>query len=391
MRLRDLTVLLVGLTVVAGACASDGDSADSTAADTTPPPTAAATPPADDVEVVAGAPFPTARCASNEEAGTITFLTGFDFAAAASIVDVIAADAAGYYADLCLDVEVRPGFSSTNYPLVAAGNAQFASGGSFSEVVNFAIANDADFVAATIEGRTAIDALIVKSGEAAELADLAGSRIGVKGKLPASIDVMLRQAGLVEGTDFTTVGLEGFDPVAHYAIPSIAGFPGWKSNEPGTLERNDIVDFTLFDPLDTGVPGSFGVIFTSAQFVADHPTAAEDFVRATMRGLADAISDPMAAATTAVDLITAGGNPNFLSPEGEIFRWETEANLILQGTPEGVGFGTPDPDALQAELDAYAETGLFGDNDVPDATAAIDSALTMTVYDDDGAVIWPSP
>jgi NitT/TauT family transport system substrate-binding protein len=393
MRRRNPILILPVLALIAVACGSD-DGADETTIATQSASADSAAPPAATtdarLDVTADAPFPTARCEANEAAGTITFLTGFDFAAAASIVDVIAADDAGYYADLCLDVEIRPGFSSANYPLVAEGNAQFASGGSFSEMVNFANANQADFVAVTVEGRTAIDALIVKSGEAAEVADLAGSRIGVKGKLPASIDVMLRQAGLVEGEDFETVGLEGFDPLAHYEIPSIAGFPGWKSNEPGALERADIVDFMLFDPLDSGVPGSFGVIFTSADFIAEHPTAAEDFVRATMHGLATAIADPTTAATTAVDLITENGNPNFLSPDGEIFRWETEAELILLGTPEGVGFGTPDPMALQAELDAYAETGLFGDGEVPDAMSAADPSLTAAVYDADGAVIWPA-
>ncbi|MGB3736550.1 MAG: ABC transporter substrate-binding protein, partial [Ilumatobacter sp.] len=327
-----------------------------------------------------GAPFPTERCAANEAAGTVTFLTGFDYAAASSIVDVIAADAAGYYEALCLDVEIRPGFSAANYPQVASGTAQFASGGSFSEIVAFSAANDADFVAATVEGRSAIDTLITKSGTAAELSDLDGSTIGVKGKLPPSIDVMLRGAGLVEGENFDTVLLDGFDPVAHIAIDQIAGLPGWKSNEVGTLER-DGIGVQLFDPLDFGVPGSFGVIFTSQSFIDEHPTAAEDFVRATTQGLADAVADPAAAAASAVALITGSGNPNFLSPEGEVFRWETEAALILDGTPEGMGLGVPDPVALQAELDAYAEVGLFGDGTTPSATEFIATDLAAGVYD----------
>ena len=45
-------------------------------------------------------------------------------------------------------------------------------------------------------------------------------------------------------------------------------------------------------------------------------------MRATMRGLADAIADPAAAAAIAVELINGNGNPNFLSPEGETFRWD---------------------------------------------------------------------
>ena len=59
------------------------------------------------------------RCAANQEAGTITYLSSFDFAAAASIVDVVVAEQSGYFDDLCLDVELLPSFSTANYPLVA--------------------------------------------------------------------------------------------------------------------------------------------------------------------------------------------------------------------------------------------------------------------------------
>ncbi len=344
---------------------------------------------ADAMTVVAGEPFPEARCAANEAAGTVTFLTGFDYAATASIVDVIVAQEAGYYDELCLDVEIVPSFSTANYPLIAENEAQFASGGSFSEVVAFAEANDADFVVVAVEGRTPIDSLIVKPGEAADLASLEGTTIGVKGKLPPSIAAMLSAEGLVEGENFDTVLLDGFDPTAHIAIDSIVGFPGWQSNEPGALERNDI-DFELFTPQDFDVPGSFGAIYTNQQFVDEHPTAAEDFVRATMRGLDDALTDPEGAATTALALIEAGGNPNFLSTEGEIFRWTTDAALIVDTTPDGTGVGVPDTDALQAELDAYAAVGLFGDGDAPDAASSLGDVIIVGIYDDTGTVIWPA-
>ncbi len=149
--------------------------------------------------VAAGAPFPPARCEANRAAGTITYLSGFDFAATASIIDVVVADDRGYFDDLCLDVELQPSFSTANYPIVAAGDAQFASGGSFSEVVNFAAANEADLVAVAVEGRSAIDSLILKPGVAERLEDLAGTTIGVKGKIPPSVAAMLASVGLARG------------------------------------------------------------------------------------------------------------------------------------------------------------------------------------------------
>ena len=399
MRLRHIAAIAASSALILAACGSDNDDAATSPSNSTTAPadaadtdavdtTAAGTPEAD-TDVVAAETFPEERCAANEAAGTITYLTGFDFAATASIVDILVADERGYYADLCLDVDVISSFSTANYPLIAENDAQFASGGSFSEVVAFADANDAEFVVTAVEGHTAIDSLIVKPGEAAALSDLAGTTIGVKGKLPPSVAAMLATDGLVEGEDYDTVLLDGFDPTAHIAIESIVGFPGYKSNEPGALERAGI-EFDLFDPLDYGVPGSFGVIYTSAAFIADHPTAAEDFMRATMLGLADAVADPEAAANIAVDRINAGGNPNFLSPEGEVFRWTTDAALIVATTPEGLALGTPDGPALQAELDAYADVGLFGDAATPDAASRLGNDILASVYDAEGVVIWPS-
>jgi ABC-type nitrate/sulfonate/bicarbonate transport system substrate-binding protein len=333
--------------------------------------------------------FPEDRCEANRAAGTITYLSSFDFAAAASIVEVLVAEERGYFDELCLDVDIQASFSTANYPLVAANDAQFSSGGSFSEIVTFGQANEADFVALAVEGRTAIDGLIVKPGEAATLEDLRGTTIGVKGKLPPSIAAMLAGAGLIEGTDYDTVPLEGFDPTVHIAIPSIVGFPGYKSNEPGQLERAGI-DFTLFDPTEDDIPGSFGVLYTNRAFLTEHPSAAQDFMRAAMAGLADAIADPAAASAIAIELINGNGNPNFLSPEGETFRWETESRLIVDTTPDGTNIGVPDPAVLQDELDTYAEVGLFGDGDTPQADDWIDTSVLAAVYDDDdGSIIFP--
>jgi ABC-type nitrate/sulfonate/bicarbonate transport system substrate-binding protein len=280
-------VLAAALSVALVAC-----SGDDAAAPTEP---AATSPDVDEpsgLTVVAGEPFPAERCAANEAAGTIVYLTGFDYAAAASILEVLVADQAGYYDELCLDVEIRPSFSTANYALVAGGEAQFASSGSFSELVTQARANDADLVTLSVGGHIAVDVLMVKPDRAASLADLAGQTIGVKGALPPSIAVMLQQeAGLAEGQDYRTALLDGFDPFAHWAIDDIAALPGWRSNEPGALERGGET-FDLYDPAEFGVPGSFGLIYTDGAFLAEHPTAVEDFMRATMRGLADAIADP---------------------------------------------------------------------------------------------------
>lgn len=338
--------------------------------------------------VEAGAAFPGERCEANKGAGTITYLSSFDFAASASIVDVLVAKQKGYFEDMCLDVEVKPSFSTENYPLIAANEAQFSSGGSLSEVVDYAGRNDAGFVALAVEGRTGIDALIVKEGQSTELSDLKGKTIGVKGAITPSVAAMLKQAGLTEGTDYETVLLDGFDPKVHIAIPEIVGFPGFKSNEPLQLAAAGI-PFKLYDPADYSIPGSFGVLYTNATFIKDFPTAAEDFMRAAMKGLADALADPEGAADIAVDLINANGNALFLSPEGEVARWGVESKLITASTASELPIAVPDLTLLEREVSTYAEIGLF-DGQVPDLATLVNTTLVASLYDADGTVIWPA-
>jgi NMT1/THI5 like len=400
---RAAVFLLIPLALVA-ACGSDevAPPSDSTAssgttgaavADTTVPAAAdtTAAPPETVPEisiVTADAPFPADRCEANKAAGTITYLSSFDFAASASIVDVLVAKQKGYFDDMCLDVTLKASFSTDNYPLIAANEAQFSSGGSFSEVVDYAGRNDAGFVTLAVEGRTGIDALIVKDGQSTELADLKGKTIGVKGAIPPSVAAMLKQAGLAEGTDYQTALLDGFDPKVHIAIPEIIGFPGFKSNEPLQLAAAGI-PFKLYDPADYDIPGSFGVIYTNSTFLGEFPTASEDFLRASMKGLADALADPDAAAAIAVDMINANGNALFLSPEGETARWGVESKLVSNSSSAELPIGVPDPELLEKEVTTYSEIGLF-DGVIPDITSILNATLVKGLYDANAQVIWPS-
>ncbi|HUF99884.1 MAG TPA: ABC transporter substrate-binding protein [Ilumatobacter sp.] len=392
---------LAATTLVFAACGDDEEATTDTAAASTDVESTVTTSPSDDAAstsvvstdpnsvspVLAGEAFPADRCAANEAAGTINYYTGFDYAAAASIVEVLVADNAGYYDDLCLDVMITPSFSTANYPLIAEGDVQFSSSGSFSEMATFSAANEAELVTLSVDGHVAIDSLMLKPDQAATLADVAGKTIGVKGALPPSVAAMLAAEGLIEGTDFETVLLDGFDPVAHMAVDTIIGLPGWKSNEPGALDRAG-VDFDLYDPAEFGIPGSFGIIYTSQAFLDEHPTAVEDFMRATIRGLNDAIADPAAAASVAVGLINGNGNPNFLSEEGETFRWQTDAELITSTTPDGMFPGMIAADELAAEIAAYDAVGVYP-NGAPPVEGRFSEQLVANLYTIDGTIIWP--
>jgi len=145
----------------------------------------------------------------------------------------------------------------------------------------------------------------------------------------------------------------------------------------------------VYDPSDYDIPGSFGIIYTNRTFLQQFPSAAQDFMRATMKGLADAIADPAAAAAIAVDAINANGNTMFLSPEGETARWGVESELVGGSATAGQPAGLPLLDLLQAEVDTYAGIGLFADG-APTVADLVDTGVLKAVYGTDGKVIWPS-
>ena len=175
------------------------------------------------------------RCAANQDAGTITYLSSFDFAAAASIVDVVVAEQSGYFDDLCLDVELKPSFSTANYPLVASDEAQFSSAGNYTEILNNT-GEGAEFVAFIDYGKTPIEALITPEGGATELAELDGHDHRRQGRHPAVDrgDARRRTDSLAAPT--TRRCCSTGSTRRPISPPGIDALPVYKSNEPGQLD-----------------------------------------------------------------------------------------------------------------------------------------------------------
>jgi ABC-type nitrate/sulfonate/bicarbonate transport system substrate-binding protein len=320
------------------------------------------------------------RCEANRAAGEITFATGFDFGAAVSILDVVAADAQGYYEELCLDVTVQPGFSVANVGLLSANQVQFAGVGSFSEV---AVANaaGADITAVIVYGKTSIEQLIVEAdSEITELADLPSAPMGVKGGIPYAVRAMIAEAG-VDEDDITQIEVD-FNPVLLFET-EIESLPVYKSNEPRQLDDQGY-EYRVFDPADYDVPASFGVIAANRGFVQEHPAAAADFVRATLRGFWFGVEDPEAAVAASLER----SDPDlFFSPESEEFRWSTERDLVLATTPDDEPVGAMTLERLQAEVDNLERLGVLEPGSV-DVAAAFDHTLIESVHDGT-ELVWP--
>jgi len=324
------------------------------------------------------------RCQGNRDAGTITFPTAFSFAAAVSILDPIAADAQGFFDDMCLDVDIVPSFAGQAAAAMASGQAQIGEIGSLGEMVTYNVRSDTDFVAVAQYGKTAVQALVVPAEAGIDdLADLEGGTIGVKTDLPSPVLVMLARAGVERG-QFEELLLEGFDPIAHLQL-GIDALPVYKSNEPMTLDAAG-VSYELFDPLDFEVPASFGVIYTTAGFLDDHPTAVEDFVRAAFRGFRFAVDNPSEAVAAAVELINTPESNFSSTQEVEEFRWITESGIVVETTPAGQGVGLIDPVLAASEIQSLVDVGLL--DEMPDLAPMMDVELAAGLYDGD-QLIWP--
>jgi len=367
---RALVTLLAASTLGLAACGDDSGNDDAGA--DTPGSDAPAGEPiaADDWE---------ARCAANEEAGKIVFLTGFQMAASPSIIGAIVADEQGYFEDMCLDVEIRAGEGSTNMALVSSGQAQLSGNSGFSNIAKVR-AEGSDVVNVFTVGNTGLDGVMVMAdSDITEPKDLEGKTIGYKGAPHTSYIAMLAAEG-VDRSKITEVSV-GYDPRILAEGGQLDALMVWVSNEPLTMQREGY-DVRVIKNSDYGVVSTFGSIMANGKFAAEHPTAVEDFLRAQIKGLEWAEEHPeeavsFAAARSEVDYDTVA----------ELARFEAEIGLARESQIEGTGLGWPDPEKVVADLELAVEVGVL--DAMPDDPGAISNpAFVETIYDGD-QLIWP--
>lgn len=345
------------------------------------------------MRVRGGRAFPADRCAKNREFGPITYLTNARYTASAAVIEIILAKAKGYFEQLCLDVEIKPSFSTENYEIVASNEAQFAAAGSFSEMVDFSGRNNAKFVAIAVDGREPLDTLILRPGGPNSPADLRGATIGVQGAVTPAVATMLARAGLQsKGTDdvivksYQELPQTDPDPAVRLADPNVVGITGTRSDDLLALAA-DKVSFQTMDPASVKVPGSFGVLYTNSSFGFDYPTIVEDFIRAAARARDEALANPAEAVTEMAAALPA--DETDFDVGRETARWRAEASIIT-GSPFRVPAGIPLRSLLEAEVNAGVTTGLFA-GIVPVVTDLMDARPSRAVYAPDNRLIWPAP
>lgn len=288
-----------------------------------------------------------ARIADNRKAGKISYVTGFLYASSSPDVNAVVADELGYFDQLGLDVEIVPGIDPDGMKLLSSGRVQFASAGSASLVIQ-SVANDAEMKGIALMSQIGLGALMMMDDADIQTPkDLEGTTVGYKGALPAHFKAMFKRAG----ADMSKIRMVnvGFDPtiINTDAVDAVTVF---KSNEPHVMNSLGY-QVRLIDPIDYGVPTSFGVVAANDRFLASYPSAAEDFLRALLKAHEFIAANPNEAVSI---MASRAGDGYHLDTEKN--RLLVELDIIDHARIAGYGTGWSSEAHWQQEIDLLAET-----------------------------------
>lgn len=351
-----LTCVLAG-TLMLGAC-----SAQSVASDTAPT----------DAAVDAD------TCKRNQDAGTITYISGYGYSASAGQIDVFLAKELGYFDDLCLDVEINAS-GANGQQLVASGQAQFTALGSASDVM-LAAANSKNLTAVATYGTTSPFS-IFGNEKLESLKDLEGGSLGYFINLTPVASAMLDNAG-VDASKVEMVKMTNYDPtvVVRGQVDAIVGYA---SNQPQSLRAQDL-PFSEFLPADVDVDGTYNVMEVNSRFLAEHREVAADFMRASLKALQYCLDESDACIDT-LAWLAEENNQGAAFPRDQLARtWEVESAWVRESAGGNPGVQTEAMWEPEYEL-----VQTYGDvKSLPAVGDMMDVDLVADLYDGD-TLIWP--
>jgi putative hydroxymethylpyrimidine transport system substrate-binding protein len=327
-----------------------------------------------------------ARCAQNRAAGKITYLSGYQYQASASILEYVAADKLGYFSDLCLNVVLEPGTGDTsqNTRLLASGQATITPVAE-QDLIQ-ARANGIDIEGVSAYSDAGLD-ILMTNPDITRLSQLNGQVVGDKGSFPAAVEAMMIKAGVTWST--IRIVQEGYDPtVLPRRAGGLAALTGFVSNEPNQLKAAGY-KVTVWQPVKYGIPDSLGAMAVNPAFAAAHPTAVEDLLRAAIHAY-DYCSATAAAIAQCVGYTAALSGPTYATKLNEAI-WRTETQVAAANPTPGQPLGGIDPanlGRLVALLHEYA--GLPAGVTAAKAADWFDNSYITAIYHG-GQLVWPAP
>lgn len=262
------------------------------------------------------------------------------------------AQAQGYYKDVGLDVELRPGNPNINMPLlVAAGEIDMGMGSSFTtlNLVNRGI--KARTVAAFFQKDP--QTLVAHAGQGiSKLEDLKGR------------DIMVGQFSRNEFWQFlkTRYGFadEQLRPYSYSAAPFLA--------DPKAVQQGYITEDALLlgkalpEPpvsillADYGYDNYATTVFATDTYIAAHAEAVQGFINATRRGYEDCATGDASPAMKAILAVNPSGGE-------ELFRFKLEQmrkrGLVDGGDAARLGIGSMTDARWASFFDTMATAGIY--------------------------------
>ena len=321
----------------------------------------------------------TDTCQRNQDAGTITYISGYGYSASAGQLDVFLAQELGYFDELCLDVEINAS-GANGQQLVASGQAQFTALGSASDVM-LAAANSKNLTAVATYGSTPPFS-IFGNEKLQSLKDLEGGSLGYFINLTPIASAMLDEAG-VDVSKVEMVKMTNYDPTV-VVRDQVDAIVGYASNQPQSLKAQDL-PFSEFLPSDLGVEGTYNVMEVNSRFLDEHREVAADFMRASLKALQYCLDESDACIDTLAKL-AEDNNQGAAFPRDQLARtWEVESAWVRESAGGNPGVQT---EAMwKPEYELVEQYG--GVKDLPDIAEMMDADLTADLYDGD-TLIWPA-
>jgi ABC-type nitrate/sulfonate/bicarbonate transport system substrate-binding protein len=234
---------------------------------------------------------PPAPSASPIPVEKVTFIAGFKPQADLPFVAVYMAQAKGYFREQSLEVDIQHASQGEHVQLLATDRAQFSTGAAGDVMKRVASAGVPLVAIAQIGQRDEQSFAVRADSPIRTLKDWEGKLVGYKTTVSAAYLALISAGGL-DRSKVREVAV-GFDPRV-LADGRVDVYPVFTANEPDTLARLGI-PVRLFDPGSYGLPGLGLTFMTNQQMVQTKPEIVTRFLRAALRGLADAIADRDAA------------------------------------------------------------------------------------------------
>jgi NitT/TauT family transport system substrate-binding protein len=235
--------------------------------------------------------------------------------------------AKGYYKDEGLDVTIQPGGPYVNVePQVAGGAAQFGMSSSDRILESVADGQPLVAVAATMQ-HDPQGIMVRKDSPIHTFADLNGHAVAIKtGATWWEYIAKRYQLNNVREVP-AMMNVANFVADPNYVQQAFATSEPFFAKQAGIETRVLLISDAGYSP--------YRVMFTTRDFLAQHPDVVAKFVRASVKGWRDYLNDP-----TAAHAVIAKLNPA-LNPEWMDFTWRAlrDGHFVAGDDPSGAQLG----------------------------------------------------